>query len=119
MLLLDNDNLLVVDIDDTLLTWEPDKSRKKTITIRFDKQIFTYHVMEENVEMLKLFRSRGAKIILWSQSGHKFVNKVAKALKLESYIDVACSKPKWTLDDLPASVWMPNSKLAMRKKNEF
>lgn len=99
------------DVDDTLVMWGyaglPVDGAIE-IECRGIKQYVTPH--KKHIEQLKAHRARGHTIIVWSQGGWEWAAAVVKALNLEKFVDLVIEKPQWAYDDLPASVFMPQSK---------
>ncbi len=111
-----DDNLVFCDVDDTLIGWgnpPPDRNDHIDITIKGRKR--RYWVLTENVEQLYHHASRGHTIIVWSQGGHAWTEAVAKALNIDHIVALGMCKPKFVIDDLDSSFWMPKSRLAERK----
>lgn len=93
------------DVDDTLVMWDLPDTMKNNLWI--DGTYFKVH--KPHIEVLKKHAARGHTIIVWSQGGWEWAEKVVKALELEEYVDLVIEKPKWIYDDLPASKFMPES----------
>jgi len=108
MIVIECDNIVYVDVDDTLIAWTFDSNKKK-VKITCDGKTKFYNPIQTNIDYLKEHRYRGHRVILWSHGGWKWAKAVAKALKLEEYVDVVASKPRWIIDDLEPSEWMPNA----------
>ena len=118
MIVIRNDNVVFCDIDSTLIAWhkeEVDPNNTRLVDIEVDGNTYPHWVLNENVDQLYKHHARGQPIILWSQGGYEWGEAVAKALGLENIVSVVVGKPKFVIDDLPASAWMPNSRLAQRK----
>lgn len=106
MQVLDDDNCIWVDVDDTLVMWDkpkgyagrPIKCRNKTVWPHLG-----------HIEQLKRFQARNQPVVVWSQGGYKWAKTVVKLLKLEKYVTLIVSKPKWFMDDKPASAWLPEA----------
>lgn len=114
MIVLENDNIVYCDVDDTLVTFYSPKDRIKTIEVEFNNIVYTHYVLTENVEQLYRHASRGHEIVVWSQGGAKWAASVVNALGLDSLVSVVMGKPKFLIDDLEASEWMPKARLAKR-----
>lgn len=103
-----SEQLICVDVDDTLIKWA--KAKKSDTVVAFtdpyDGSQHYVSVHKPHVKILKDRKRRGATIVVWSQSGYKWAEAVVKALQLESYVDFVASKPIAIIDDKPASDWL-------------
>lgn len=93
MITIKSDKIIFVDVDDTLVLWSSTSP--------------TYTPHHGHILMLKKFKARGHKIVVWSAGGWEWANKIVNELGLELYVDIVMSKPAWFIDDLPSSVFMP------------
>ena len=102
----ENDNVVYFDIDETLVMWAWPKEFDGQ-AIKFDN--FGYETMllphQKHIDLLKQFKVRGHHVIVHSQGGWQWAKEVVKVLGLENWVDEAKSKPKWIVDDLPATAW--------------
>lgn len=116
MRVITTDNVICVDIDNTLISWERAGESMphpecKPIEIEFDGRSGVYWVFPFNVESLITHHMKGHAIVVWSGSGHEWAEAVVKALKLEDYVTYVMAKPRWLLDDshphefLPTPYW--------------
>lgn len=115
--ILKNDNVIFVDVDDTLILYKwTNKDITNLIDISLDDDGYKVTVLphEEHIEMLKNFKGRGQGVVVWSQGGFAWAERVVRALALESYVDIIMTKPKWYADDLDCNDWMPN-RIYLRK----
>lgn len=116
MLVIRNDNLVTCDVDDTLIGWDNCPIDRSTwVEVEFAGKTYHHWVLDENVASLRRHASRNQPIIVWSQGGHEWAEAVVKALGITDIVTAVMSKPKFVIDDLPASVWMPVSRLAEKK----
>jgi hypothetical protein len=112
-----NENIVCFDVDDTLVIWNIPPGREKDCILFNSFGTGEWLLPHQpHIKMLKQFRARGHKVIVWSQGGAQWAAEVVKTLKLEEFVDVAMTKPKWIIDDLPASVWMQRSYLDLNGK---
>ena len=114
MFILNNDKTIYCDIDDSLIAFgviNPETPDSSIISISCNGTTENYEVLWDNVQALKEFKQRGFGVVLWTQSPIAWAIAVAEALKLENYIDVVACKPMFLIDDLPASEFMPKSRL--------
>lgn len=122
MEILSSDLVVGVDVDDTLVSWQPlDESEAeltyalhlaphnecKIVHVQFNGKIRSYWSYPSNIESLKTHKHKGHKIIVWSGSGWEWAAAVVAALQLEKYVDLVTSKPKWLLDDMRPEEFMP------------
>src|ERR1044072_227277 len=74
-------------------------------------------VYEKVIDHIKAHKSRGHKVIFWSNGGADWAQMIAKTLNISNYIDAYLSKPTWFIDDLPAAKFMPeNIRRDLREK---
>lgn len=62
---------------------------------------------KKHIEQLKLHKSRGHTIIVWSAGGWEWAEAAVRALKLEKFVDLVLEKPLWCYDDLQPSEFIP------------
>jgi hypothetical protein len=93
------------DVDDTLVLWPEFGSEDFGYTLDLGAGIFV-RPHEFHIQKLKEHKVRGHKVVVWSQGGSEWAEKVCKALGIEAYVDVVISKPRWFYDDLPASAFL-------------
>lgn len=117
---LESDNTVYVDIDDTIVKWNASREEQETNGIVFNNygynQLLVPH--KRHIEMIKLHKARGHKIIFWSAGGWEWAKEVVTTLELTEYADAILSKPKWIYDDLPASSFIPESCRIFKKDSE-
>jgi predicted phosphatase len=106
MIVLENDNVVCFDVDDTLVIWNvPQSMMDQTITFDnfgVDVQLLPHH---KHITLMKQFKARGHKVIIWSQGGYQWAREIVKKLDIEQYVDIIICKPKWLVDDVPPSGW--------------
>lgn len=88
-----NENIICVDVDDTLLMWEG--------------QDWTPN--HGNIDALIREHKRGKFVIVWSRAGGEAARRAVKALKLEQYVDMTMAKPGRVLDDKEPNSWLHRS----------
>lgn len=105
----ENERVLPVDCDDTLILWRDPKDGEETVDIvcPYDGKVVTLVKHKPNIKLLKDRHARGCSIKVWSQSGPQWAKAVVDALHLEDYVYLVEGKPFMIVDDLPASAWMP------------
>jgi len=102
-----NDKLLYVDCDDSLILWNLSKYPKfPKVTINTVKGPCILAVHKKNINLLIKFAKLGYGIVLWSGSGYRWAEKVAKAVGIDQYVDIYLCKPQYYLDDFPCQYWM-------------
>lgn len=115
--ILESDLVVYVDIDETLLSWTPPMEdwEKNYVDIEQNGQRQRFGLMLRNIEQVKKHKLIGHKIVFWSQGGWKWVQTVLEHLDLIDYADGIMSKPRWIIDDLPASEFIPESNRIYKK----
>lgn len=106
MEVLENDNVVCFDVDETLVIWNwPQSLVDKTFV--FDNFGAAERLLphDKHIKLMKDFKVRGHKVIVWSQGGYAWAREVVKKLELESYVDFVMAKPKWLIDDVSPSGW--------------
>lgn len=106
MVVIKSDLIVYCDIDQTLVDWNV-KDGDSFIEIENNGITSRFVPITENIEQIKKHRVCGHGIAFWSLGGWAWANLVIKALGLEQYADVVLSKPRWFIDDLPSSEFMP------------
>lgn len=90
-----SDRISFFDVDDTLILWnEVDADLPIVYIGDREFQIHTGHVKK-----IKDHSLMGFTIVVWSNSGHKWAERIVKALGLEEYVDYAMCKPHRVFDD--------------------
>jgi predicted phosphatase len=114
---IENENMVAFDVDDTLVIWNVPAGREEE-TILFNNFGYAQHLLPhlKHIELLKQFKVRGQFVIVWSQGGYQWAREVVRVLGLETYVDLVMPKPKWIVDDLPAGAWTKRSYLDLDGK---
>ena len=123
MRVLQCDNVLCVDVDDTLVSWEPvpidpydlsgprcdraDQSTVREVEIELEGETQKYWAFEANIKSLKTHYHKGHSVVVWSGSGHAWAEAVVRALGLENYVELVMAKPRWLLDDMKPADFLP------------
>lgn len=136
MITIPGDKVVYSDIDDTVIFWSSSPEDKEKYGVLFtcpgsmvydtDGEEIGYagewsELLVPNwpqINELRKFKIRGYKIVFWTQSGSGWAEAVAKTLNLQDLVDVCLSKPNYIFDDLPASKFMPESRLITKDRNE-
>jgi hypothetical protein len=105
-----SENVIYVDVDDTLVTYPNGigwvEEECITLVDPYDGNTTLRLPHLPNIKLVKNHKARGAHIIVWSQNGFQWAEAVVKALGLQPYIDLIQSKPRMYIDDLPCQEWM-------------
>lgn len=103
---LESDMTVYVDIDSTLV--EPYKQGDPTEELVYFEEV-AFKVLEKNVEYVRESHARGHAIIFWSAGGWAWAETVVTELDIKHLGSAIISKPRWIVDDLPASQFIPES----------
>lgn len=117
MKVIETNNMVCFDVDDTLVMWDiPESHEHEAIT--FDSFGYPTRVLPhlKHIELLKQFKVRGHYVVVWSQGGWEWAKAVVEKLGLEGHVDMVASKPRWIVDDLPANAWTSRSYLDLDGK---
>lgn len=99
-----NEQLIMFDVDDTLIMWGKIKKGHKAVSVTNpydgEQNILRKHLA--HIKILKDRKSRGATIVVWSHGGYRWAEAVVRALKLEQYVDFCATKPFMYVDDTTA-----------------
>lgn len=120
MVVIEGKQFIYIDVDDTLVFWNNDRSwdknNKEAISFkdpyveRLDENTpFTYIYLKPNYEVinkLKVYKKEGKTIVVWSAGGWKWAKEVVNTLELQDYVDVVLSKPSVYIDDCFANEFM-------------
>lgn len=109
MLVLPDKPTIYVDVDDTLVTFNPRYKSCAKIKVGPEGARMNAFVNEHVVDKIREFRARGHNIVVWSAGGAAWAHTVVVALKLEDSVAVVMSKPAWFFDDQPSSNFMPEA----------
>jgi hypothetical protein len=113
----ENDNIITVDVDDTLVIWDIPQGRESECVL-FNNFGYAEWLLphEAHIKLLKQFKVRGHYIIVWSQGGYEWAKAVVETLGLTEWVDEVKTKPKWYIDDLPSTAWMKRTYLDLEGK---
>ncbi len=105
-----NEQVIPVDIDDTLIVWGPSiPGLHRTISVKdpHSETILTLRVHEPHLKIVESRLSRGALLIVWSAGGYAWAEAVIKGLGLDIHENIHIySKPIAYIDDKKANDWM-------------
>jgi hypothetical protein len=104
MRVIENEQLAMIDCDDTLIMWGSKNKKHPFVTIidPYDGKKAKVRKHLGHIKVLKDRKVRGAFIVVWSAGGYKWAEAVVKALKLENFVDIIASKPIMYVDDKEA-----------------
>lgn len=103
MKIIKKDQVIVIDIDNTLILWsknhhEPGKNKIKIFDPLSQEALYlTPHKV--HIRLLKQHKARGYFVIVWSKASYHWANAVVKALGIEEHINLVMSKPEKHIDD--------------------
>lgn len=103
MIKLNQESIVLVDVDQTLVVWnkgykKPGKNKIKFID-PYTKDILYLTPHNVHIRLIKQYKGRGFGIIVASMAGVRWCESVVKTLKLEKYVDLIMSKPTRHVDD--------------------
>jgi hypothetical protein len=132
MIVIENDNCIFFDVDDTLVMWDSgyvNEDSSNTIQIKdpyfvpmlYGQQSASYTLVphDKHIQYLKDAKIKNKNtIVVWSAGGWEWAKSVVAALELEEYVDAIMSKPKSYVDDLSCNEFMGNRIYKEMKKGE-
>lgn len=108
MYVLESDNVVFADCDDTLVLWgRPEGGQAESLEVGQGDYVELVYPHWVHVQKLREHKARGHKVVVWSQGGYEWARAVVKALDIEDVVDAVMRKPTWCMDDMPASAYMP------------
>lgn len=127
-LVIESDMTLFVDVDNTLvsvrtkeevpLDWQERGPLPNTFWLKISDEEY-WVVYQKHIDFLKKSKLREHVVFVWSAGGHEWAKRVVDILYLNEWVDVVMSKPRWVVDDLPASVFIPEAnRIYKYKENE-
>lgn len=107
MKIIKNEQVIMVDVDDTLVMWTDLFSQPHEGAIPFidpyDNSTNYLIPHKKHINLIKKYKGRGQSVVVWSAGGYKWALSVIQTLGLENYVDLILSKPIKYIDDLQAS----------------
>lgn len=100
---LNKDRVVYLDVDDSIIAWEPEKyphSPDEIVNITDGTRIFPFLPLKRNIEFVQKLKLQGYGVVVWSAAGASWAEHVIKSLKLEDLPDMIISKPELCVDDL-------------------
>ncbi len=110
MLVVESENIVMIDVDDTLVMHDKKKSGDIVEIVDPYKENHVYKLRphKKHISLLIDYKARGKTIIVWSHGGWLWAKTVIETLKLEKYVDFVMSKPKTYVDDLTTDCILTN-----------
>lgn len=124
MKVIKSENLIVFDVDETLVCYPGKKDGVKfpsdniLVYDPYDGEYVARSAHKPHIKLLKNHKARGATILVWSQNGYEWAKAVVRALELDEFVDIIASKPRAYVDDLPSSEWM-GPRIYMKPEDPF
>lgn len=107
-----NEQIVCVDVDDTLVIWSDHFTQphvnSQTFIDPYDNSVNYLIPHQQHIDLIKKYKGRGFFIIVWSAGGVRWAESVVKTLGLENYVDKVMTKPAKYVDDLSCDKWMGN-----------
>lgn len=98
---LSNENIIVVDVDETLILNKSEIKYLNSIPIMnpYDNRVYYYTPHTEHISLIRMWKGRGMCVIVWSGNGVEHAASVVKALGLDGYVFMCMTKPTRCVDD--------------------
>ena len=115
MLVVDGENIVAIDVDQTLFMHGTAPQYEESFTIinpYSGSPIFGYKNWK-HIELLKQYKGRGLKVIVWSSGGNLWAEAIVRKFDLVPYVDIVMNKPNKLIDDLepqdifPCRIYLP------------
>lgn len=113
MRIIENENRVTFDVDDTLILHAYDLPRDEALengymdfTDAYTGEIYLAKPSDKHIKLLKYYKARGFYIVVHSGNGYAHAVSVIKQLNIEDHVDEAATKPIRYVDDLPCQEWM-------------
>lgn len=99
--LLEESNITVCDVDNTLVFWDKNYSNPGPGKIEFNYGSETVYLKPHSfhITFLKHCYNRGDYVEVWSQNGFSWAEQVVQKLGLSEHVHVVRSKPTRHIDD--------------------
>ncbi len=104
MILLNNQNVVTIDVDNTLLMWDKNHDVPHHGTLEIQDPYDSHRILHlrphhVHCRLLRQYKGRGFTVIVWSKAGALWADAAVKVLKLEDYVDFVMTKPDRHVDD--------------------
>lgn len=106
MKIIDNENTVYIDCDETLIMHDLSLSGEK-VTMDFYGEVRDFVIHDEHVKLVKNYKARGFTVFVWSGNGYRHAQKVVDTLNLNEYVDYVVTKPYRVIDDSDPNNWAP------------
>lgn len=107
MIVIKQEDIVNVDVDDTLVMWDDEYFRPHEGAGEFYdpyvKETKYLKIHHRHVELVKAWKGQGRFVHVWSAGGYRWAESVVNSLGLTDYVDMISTKPFKVLDDLPSS----------------
>lgn len=103
---LNTEQLICVDVDDSIILWNTDRIKDNFFKNPFTGQKHSVAIHKPHVRVIKQRLARGATVILWSASGPAWAKAAAFMCDIKGDNLIIAPKPIFHLDDKPAENWM-------------
>lgn len=100
---LQKEKMVFVDVDDTLITWDPEKyPHNPDDLITFTDEYGQWNLLphKKNIEFVINLKRQGYGVVVWSAAGASWAETIVNRLGLENVADMIISKPEIAIDDL-------------------
>ena len=107
-IVINNDDCVFTDIDETLIFWKTTDPTDVTIEVEdpyMEDKIIKLVPHQSNIDLIKRKYGQGKMIIVWSAGGALWAETVVKALKLETIVTLIMAKPTTYIDDIDVKDW--------------
>ncbi len=104
MIVVENELIIYIDIDDTLIFSTDQENIGFYADYYGEQKLVRAH--KKHVEFIKTLKKRGYYVIVHSGNGWKWAKEIAIKLGLEKYVDEVKSKSIKYIDDLSCEHWM-------------
>lgn len=95
------------DVDETLVrNFTVERKSDQDIELMYYDQKVYARPIQEHIDLLKSYKSRGYSVTVWSANGFRWAKEVVTRLDLVQFVDEVASKPLKFIDDKPADQWM-------------
>ena len=107
--LINSDQVVVVDVDDTLLMWNdghdiylPSPGTIE-LTDPYNHGMYFLKPHLEHIKLIQKYKTQGYTVIVWSAGGCLWAQEAVTKLGISKYVDFIMAKPIKYVDDLKAS----------------
>jgi hydroxymethylpyrimidine pyrophosphatase-like HAD family hydrolase len=121
MKLIENENVVFIDVDETLVHHVPSSEwcpQQQTTPMKLNYYNMSFFVfpIKENIELLRAYKARGYTVFVWTNNGYRWGKEVINALDLNNYVDFVMTKPAKVVDDSAIQSWVQTINLDPNRK---